>query len=356
MIQHVVFQRGGDEHGASIGRLPATCRRAPGRELSTRWPQRPRLERRTCARLGTAFASWRAWRVASLRALRRVGACVGIRARLNEVSITFTTLSPSSASWRQPRREILVPLLHQSSIDLTTASPCYAALGTPSSIILCRDFGRGSSTSNNSRISGLFEVLRLYNVLQNPSTSTRDRKRRCRRRRPRTASSQSARQATASRPRRLCSRSSRQRVRRRSRVGVLVACAAALALPPACDDAARTALRTREAAEGDVVVFALPDTVDGTHARMRRTGRQQPMRTRRWVHPLVEQGADQGDDEVMLVEDGGLRGADPVPGRHRIDHRRRLLRPAAGGRARRPRSSSVVTASRRSSSVALGSS
>ena len=60
-----------------------------------------------------------------------------------------------------------------------------------------------------------------------------------------------------------------------------------------------------EAAEGDVVVFALPDTVDppGTPGERRFGVVKAEMSCTAWVHPLVEQGADQGDDEVMLVED-----------------------------------------------------
>ena len=60
-----------------------------------------------------------------------------------------------------------------------------------------------------------------------------------------------------------------------------------------------------EPAEGDVVVFALPDTVDppGTPGERRLGVVKAEMSCTAWVHPLVEQGADQGEDEVMLVED-----------------------------------------------------
>ena len=94
-------------------------------------------------------------------------------------------------------------------------------------------------------------------------------------------------------------------VRRRHACIVLVACATALR--PAAHVRRRLGLRYAdcEAAEGDVVVFALPDTVDppGTPGERRLGVVKAEMSCTAWIHPLVEQGADQGDDDCMLVED-----------------------------------------------------
>ena len=96
---------------------------------------------------------------------------------------------------------------------------------------------------------------------------------------------------------------------RRRHACVLVACAAALRPVTNVRRRRPTAMRAGddgcEPAEGDVVVFALPDTVDppGTPGERRLGVVKAEMSCTAWVHPLVEQGADQGDDEVMLVED-----------------------------------------------------
>ena len=96
-------------------------------------------------------------------------------------------------------------------------------------------------------------------------------------------------------------------VRRRHATCVLIACASALR--PAAHVRRRVEPRYAEdgceAAEGDVVVFALPDTVDppGTPGERRLGVVKAEMSCTAWIHPLVEQGADQGEDEVMLVED-----------------------------------------------------
>ena len=98
-------------------------------------------------------------------------------------------------------------------------------------------------------------------------------------------------------------------VRRRHACIVLVACATALRPVSNVRRRRPTALCAGddgcEPAEGDVVVFALPDTVDppGTPGERRLGVVKAEMSCTAWVHPLVEQGADQGEDEVMLVED-----------------------------------------------------
>ena len=99
-------------------------------------------------------------------------------------------------------------------------------------------------------------------------------------------------------------------VRRRHACCVLVACATALRPPTHARRRVRRLARATprtaaRPAEGDVVVFALPDTVDppGTPGERRLGVVKAEMSCTAWVHPLVEQGADQGDDEVMLVED-----------------------------------------------------
>ena len=60
-----------------------------------------------------------------------------------------------------------------------------------------------------------------------------------------------------------------------------------------------------EAVEGDVVAFVFPETGDRPDlAGARRLGVvKAEMSCTAWVQPLVEQGADQGDDDCMLVED-----------------------------------------------------
>jgi len=107
-------------------------------------------------------------------------------------------------------------------------------------------------------------------------------------------------------------------VRRRHSTCVLVACAAALR-PAAHMRRRPTARRAEdgcEAAEGDVVVFALPETVDppGVPGERRLGVVKAEMSCTAWVHPLVEQGADQGEDEVMLVEDEAFEEAVQVQG------------------------------------------
>ena len=88
-------------------------------------------------------------------------------------------------------------------------------------------------------------------------------------------------------------------MRRRHTTCALLACAAALR--PVTNVRRRLGPRYAEceAAEGDVVVFALPDTVDppGTPGERRLGVVKAEMSCTAWVHPLVEQGADQGDDE-----------------------------------------------------------
>ena len=110
-----------------------------------------------------------------------------------------------------------------------------------------------------------------------------------------------------------------QMVRRRRATCVLVACAAALR--PVTNvrrrrPTARHAEDGCEAAEGDVVVFAFPDTVDppGVPGERRLGVVKAEMSCTAWVHPLVEQGADQGEDEVMLVEDEAFEEAVQVQG------------------------------------------
>ena len=150
-------------------------------------------------------------------------------------------------------------------------------------------------------------------------------------------------------------------VRRRHATCVLLACATALR--PVANVRRRPTARHAEdgceAAEGDVVVFALPETVDppGTPGERRLGVVKAEMSCTAWVHPLVEQGADQGEDEVMLVEDeafeeavqvqGGIEciiddvfyGQLPVARRRRRvrGHGRRVLdaRPGPGARRRR---------------------
>ena len=96
-----------------------------------------------------------------------------------------------------------------------------------------------------------------------------------------------------------------QMVRRRHATCVLIACAAALRPAAHVRRRIEPCYADCEAAEGDVVVFALPDTVDppGVPGERRLGVVKAEMSCTAWVHPLVEQGADQGDDEVMLVED-----------------------------------------------------
>ena len=88
---------------------------------------------------------------------------------------------------------------------------------------------------------------------------------------------------------------------------LLIACAAGLRPRP-------TGVRVRlhasdegcaDAVEGDVVAFAFPDTVDvpGVPGERRLGVVKAEMSCTAWIQPLVEQGADQGEDEVMLVED-----------------------------------------------------
>ena len=96
--------------------------------------------------------------------------------------------------------------------------------------------------------------------------------------------------------------------RRITRCSVLLAWGTASGLRPLATGVRRLGphfAEDCEAAEGDVVVFALPDTVDppGVPGERRLGVVKAEMSCTAWVHPLVEQGADQGDDEVMLVED-----------------------------------------------------
>ena len=60
-----------------------------------------------------------------------------------------------------------------------------------------------------------------------------------------------------------------------------------------------------DAAEGDVCVFVFPETGDQPElAGQRRLGVvKAEMSCTAWVQPLVEQGADQGEAECLLVED-----------------------------------------------------
>ena len=105
-------------------------------------------------------------------------------------------------------------------------------------------------------------------------------------------------------------------VQRRLTCCLVVACAAALR--PAAHVRRRVEPRYAdcEAAEGDVVVFALPETVDppGVPGERRLGVVKAEMSCTAWVHPLVEQGADQGEDEVMLVEDEAFEEAVQVQG------------------------------------------
>ena len=162
--------------------------------------------------------------------------------------------------------------------------------------------------SNNSSINALFDLLHWHNVLWytlegfdhrfgaagTPKASTALR---------------ALLQSNCSQGRRSIITASKvsQMVRRRRSCWVLVACATALR--PAAHVRRRVEPRYAEdgceAAEGDVVVFALPDTVDppGTPGERRLGVVKAEMSCTAWVHPLVEQGADQGEDEVMLVED-----------------------------------------------------
>ena len=96
--------------------------------------------------------------------------------------------------------------------------------------------------------------------------------------------------------------------RRITRCSILLAWGTASGLRPLATGLRRVGPRFAEdceAAEGDVVVFALPETVDppGTPGERRLGVVKAEMSCTAWVHPLVEQGADQGEDEVMLVED-----------------------------------------------------
>ena len=93
------------------------------------------------------------------------------------------------------------------------------------------------------------------------------------------------------------------------RVVILAACASAFR-PHSAPRPQRAPLRAgddgcAEAVEGDVVAFVFPETGDRPDlAGARRLGVvKAEMSCTAWVQPLVEQGADQGDDDCMLVED-----------------------------------------------------
>ena len=94
------------------------------------------------------------------------------------------------------------------------------------------------------------------------------------------------------------------------RVVILAACASAFRPHSAAPRPQRAPLRAgddgcAEAVEGDVVAFVFPETGDRPDlAGARRLGVvKAEMSCTAWVQPLVEQGADQGDDDCMLVED-----------------------------------------------------
>ena len=94
------------------------------------------------------------------------------------------------------------------------------------------------------------------------------------------------------------------------RVVILAACASAFRPHSAAPRRPRAPLRAgddgcAEAVEGDVVAFVFPETGDRPDlAGARRLGVvKAEMSCTAWVQPLVEQGADQGDDDCMLVED-----------------------------------------------------
>ena len=94
------------------------------------------------------------------------------------------------------------------------------------------------------------------------------------------------------------------------RVVILAACASAFRPHSPAPRPQRAPLRAgddgcAEAVEGDVVAFVFPETGDRPDlAGARRLGVvKAEMSCTAWVQPLVEQGADQGDDDCMLVED-----------------------------------------------------
>ena len=107
--------------------------------------------------------------------------------------------------------------------------------------------------------------------------------------------------------------------RRITRCSVLLAWGTASGLQPLATGVRRLGphfAEDCEAAEGDVVVFALPETVDppGVPGERRLGVVKAEMSCTAWIHPLVEQGADQGEDEVMLVEDEAFEEAVQVQG------------------------------------------
>jgi len=65
----------------------------------------------------------------------------------------------------------------------------------------------------------------------------------------------------------------------------------------------RTRLRAGcDAVEGDVVAFEVPPSYEGAGGRRLGVVTAE-MSCTAWVHPLVEQGAEQGQEQITLVED-----------------------------------------------------
>lgn len=128
---------------------------------------------------------------------------------------------------------------------------------------------------------------------------------------------------------------------------LLIACAAGLLPHP-------TGVRVRlgprhasddgcaEAVEGDVVIFTFPATVDppGSPGDRRLGVVKAEMSCTAWIQPLVRTGRRPRGRRSDVGGGRGLRRAGPMPGRHRVRYRRRVLWPTASpvfGRRRRVR-------------------